>query len=60
MWREKTAVFFCLSVPGIVHFDCISVISAISLVSAANLSSAEPAVVIFGLRLKGQDHLPAQ
>jgi len=38
--------------------DCVSVISGISLVSAANLSSTEPAVIILGLRLKGQDHLP--
>lgn len=41
-------------------FGRVSVINAISLASAANLSSAEPEVVILGLRLKDQGYLPSQ
>lgn len=48
-----------LSIPVLVYLT-MELLSAISLVSAANLSSTESAVIILGLRLKGQDRLLAQ
>lgn len=56
---EEETVFFWLSIPVIVYLS-VSVNHAISLVPAANLSSTGAVVVTLGLRLKGQEHLPAQ